>query len=293
MKRSLMISLSVFLLCACGGNAPKPAAEMEPSPEPSAAVENRTGDPAALEQYQAEMDPGADLEIGLLGVISETNSLDDILNRAADIPVLSLGAQVNSERIIYGDRGKDTDNVYLLIPARNTDVKVGRYNWYAGEITETWFSETSALPFIYIEDGDAVDPVGKIEYVRHFADGDTEGFMYTGLQAVPARLRTEFHMGIVDITPYTEFNSGEVGSFAQYYFDTLCSYEEIQNEVRQGKELSLMGEMIYDGRAYTVYSMEVSGENRLYAITRNTETGTAEVLYSYDSGDNWKQLGHG
>lgn len=291
MKRSLMLLLSVFLLTACGTSVQEPAAQAEPTPEPTAATERPDGDLTALEQYQAEVT--ADLQIGLLGVISEDNALDDILNRAASIPALAIGSQVPAERIVYGDRGKYSDNVYLLIPSKNTDVTVGRYNWYAGEITETWFQETAALPFIYIEDGDSVDPVGRIEYVRHFEDGDTEGFMYTGLKAVPSHLRTDYHMGIEDITSYAEFSSSEVGSYAQSYFDTLCSYEEVQNGINQGNELSVMDEMMYDGHAYMVYSQETDSGNRLYAITRESQTGTSDVLYSEDSGETWNPLGRG
>ena len=293
MKRSWTLLLSVFLLTACGKAAPEPAAQVQPTPEPTAEADPHANDAELLEQYQAELSKRADLEIGLLGVISETNSLDAILKRASGIPELSVAAAVDSSRIIYGDRGANTDNVYLVLPAKDTDVKVGRYNWYAGEITETWLEETAAKPFIYVEDGDSVDPVGRIEYVRHFADGDTDGFMYTGLRAVPCHLRTEYHMGVVDITPYTKFDSEEVPFFEQYYFDTLCSYEEISYEVERGNSLSVMDEMIRDGHAYIVYSLQTSNENRLYAMTRNAETGNPEVICSYDDGMTWNTLAHG
>ncbi|MBR2802800.1 MAG: hypothetical protein IKE21_09545 [Erysipelotrichaceae bacterium] len=302
MKKLLLI-LTVLLLCSCS-SAPSSAAVIEvappsaapsqsptPVPQPSEDTQQEQDpDTEALRQYQEAMEPYEDLEIAFLGSLHEENSFETILTRAGQHwPVVR---NITAERIIQGDLGDSVQYVYLLVPALHTDLQVGRYSYYAGEITETWFEEKDALPLIYIESGDTIDPLGQIRYVRHFADGDSEGWLYTGLQAVSGKLRTDYHMGVVDTTVYELYDSTEIPFYAQSFFDTLCSYEEVAEALNSGKELSVMEEMLWDGHAYAVYGIDKGDAWTLYGVTVN-EDGMPSVIVSYDNGANWGTLGRG
>ena len=295
--KKLLILLALLLFCSCssGPSSGTPISVAPPSEAPSQSptpVPQPGADPdlEALRQVQEAMEPYEDLEIAFLGCLSEENPFEDILIRAAQYwPVVQ---NITAERIILGDEGDYSQYVYLLVPALNTDLQVGRYNYYAGEITDTWLEEKDALPLIYIESGDTIDPVGQIRYVRHFADGDSEGWLYTGLQAGNRKLRTDYHMGVVDTTPYDIFTSAEVPFYAQYFFDTLCSYEEIADALNSGKELTPMEEILWDGHAYAVYDIDHGDRHTLYGITILPE-GDTSVIVSYDSGMSWHPLGRG
>ena len=299
MKKLMMILSASLILTGCAGQTAEPAAEDKPSEEPVTEtapepVQQNQEETEAFTQYQETMEPYEDMEIAFLGAISMDRTLDDILQRPVSSPELSaLISDIPESRIFYGDRGEYTDYVYLIIPAKNTDLKVGRYNWYAGEITDAWIEETDARPLIYVEDGDSIDPVGRIEYVRRFSDGNTEGFMDTGLNASHGHLRTDYHMGIVDLSAYDKFDSSEVPFYSQNFFDTLQTYDEVRETLNSGGNLTLMEEMIYDGHAYAVYDLD-KGETRvLYGITIDPETREHFVIASYDSGVTWGQAGQG
>ena len=300
MKKRMMILCASLILAGCAGQTAEPAAEEKPSEEPviettpEPVQETAAEDNEALAQYQEKMEPYEDMEIAFLGAISMDRTLDDILQRAASGSQLSeLIAAIPDSRIFYGDRGEYTDYVYLIIPARNIDLKVGRYNWYAGEITELWIEETDAKPLIYVESGDSIDPVGRIEYVRRLSDGNTEGFMDTGLSASNSHLRTDYHMGIVDLTDYDTFDSSERPFYSQYFFDTLQTYDEVRDALNSGGNLSLMEEMIYDSHAFAVYDLEKGDKRVLYGITIDPLTREKFVIASYDSGVTWSQAGQG
>lgn len=305
MKNRWITLLAVSMILGGCGSKPEPeapSASAEPpaaentgtkTPEPSA--EPQTAQPVSSEElrgFQSELEPYEDLEIAFLGTISMDRSLDDILARAKSMKGCEAAGKIDDSRIFYGDRGEYTDNVYLLVPAMNTDLKIGRYNWYAGEITETWVEETEALPLIYVEDGDLIDPPGRIEYVRHLKDGDNEGFLFTGI-GLDGKLRTAYHMGVVDQTGYPSFDSSEIPFYSQSFHDTLMSYEEIADAVQKGGKLTVMEEMTWEGHAYMVYDLENGETNTLYAIRPDSEAGYPHVITSRDSGMSWETLGHG
>ena len=291
-KQQFIMISTLAVLCGCAGGTGTQ------SPVPSAAAPAETVEPQAtpsvssddLRTFQSGLEPYEDLEITFLGTVSPDQPLDAVLARARSKN--ACAAAIDDSRIFYGERGEYTDYVYLLVPALNTDLKIGRYNWYAGEITETWVEETDALPLIYAESGDSTDPLGRIEYVRHLSDGDSEGFLYTGL-GLSGKLRTDYHMGVVDQTDYQSFDSSEIPFYMQYFHDTLMSYEEIADAVAKGGKLSVMEEMTWEGHAYMVYDLEYGGTNTLYAIRHDPESGYPDVLTSRDSGASWVTLGHG
>ena len=300
MKHTLTAVIAAIALCACSQSSSAspsagPAVTSEPASEP-AVPENtpdpRRSSPEALREYQNSMEGYEDLEIVFLGATSIDRPLTAILERAAADGVKPV-SDLDDSGIFYGDRGTYSDYVYLIVPASSTAVRVGRYSWNAGEITETWFEEEDALPFIYVESGDSLDPLGRIEYTRRFPDGNTEGFLYTGVTA-SGKLRTDYHMGVSDKTDYSRFDTAELPVFDQSFMDTLLSYDEISYRISQGDRLTRMEELLWDGHAYMVY--DLSGDNGstvLYGVTVNPLTGTADVIESRDSGMNWSPAGQG
>ncbi|MBR2677095.1 MAG: hypothetical protein IKE28_09320 [Solobacterium sp.] len=293
MKRMLALVCAVILLTGCGKAAPSGTAEgTEPSApvNTEAAGQKETEVSAALQAYIDEMEPYEIMRIAFLGGTGPDRTVDDILKRAAGLEGLSIVSEIPAERIIYGDQGQEQNNVYLIIPANKAGIRVGRYSFYAGEITEVWLDEKEAKPFIYVEDGDSVDPIGMICYMYNGVDDGSS--MYTGLAAVPGRLRTDYRMGVVDITPYDAFDSTEIGFYAQSYFDKLCSFEEVQAQLNAGGKLDPMEEMIRDGHAYMVYNMDVDGDYTLYGVT-SPRSGAPEVIVSENSGETWETLGRG
>ena len=294
MRKLLSLLCAAVLLSACGTSGTKTE-----SPEPTesdvevSAPVSDAPEETGTWQVQENMEPYEMMEIALLGTASEFLSVEEILDRAEGWDGFSVVKDLRDSRVIYGDRGETSDYVYLIIPALNTDIRVGRYNYYAGEITEVWLEESNAAPLIYVECGDSLDPQGKIEYVRHYPDGDQDDGIMTGLSAIPGKLRTEFHMGTVDITPYEKFDSSEVGFYDQFFFDTLCSFEEIKWALQDGGNLNPMQEMFWDGHAYTVYDMEKNGDHQLYAITYDTDAKQTHVLCTPDGGISWEPLAQG
>ena len=293
MKRMLALVCAVILLTGCGKAAPSGTAEgTEPSApvNTEAAGQKETEVSAALQAYIDEMEPYEIMRIAFLGGTGPDRTVEDILKRASGLEGLSIVSEIPAERIIYGDQGQEQNNVYLIIPANKAGIRVGRYSFYAGEITEVWLDEKEAKPFIYVEDGDSVDPVGMICYMYNGVDDGSS--MYTGLAAVPGRLRTDYRMGVVDITPYDAFDSTEIGFYAQSYFDKLCAFEEVQAQLNAGGKLDPMEEMIRDGHAYMVYNMDVDGDYTLYGVT-SPRSGAPEVIVSENSGETWETLGRG
>ncbi len=293
MKAQQFVMIAAMsLLCGCAGKA----APQEPVPTAAAPAETAEpqGTPSVssddLRSFQSGLEPYENLEITFLGTVSIDQPLEDVLARARSEN--ACAAAIDDSRVFCGERGEYTDYVYLLVPALNTDLKIGQYNWYAGGITETWVDETDALPLIYVESGDSTDPLGRIEYVRHLSDGDSEDFLYTGLN-LGGKLRTDYHMGVVDQTDYQSFDSSEIPFYMQYFHDTLMTYEEIADAVQKGGKLTAMEEMTWEGHAYMVYDLERNGTNTLYAIRHDSESGYPQVLTSRDSGASWETLGHG
>ncbi len=269
-----------------GTDAPKPETDQ---PTGEGASHSMTTD------YRYGMDDYEDMRIAFLGCITHSRSLDDIIARAKKDPRFTdILTEITEDEIIYGDLGDFVSNVYLIIPAWNTDLTVGRYSWYANEIVETWYSKESSWPILYIERGEMIDIPGKIEYTRHFSDGDTYGWMYTNFNCTNGKLRTDYHMGIVDITPYENFTTEEISDYSQSFFDALCGVGEISLGMSKGYNLSVMEEVTYDGDPYALYVLtNPKGDlEGYYMIRYDFNTGQRKILTSTDA-MNWMQVGMG
>ena len=289
---------TLVLLAACAkGEGPQasPAPEASAAPQATAAapITEHTQPGMTPEEYQAGMENYENMEIAFLGTVNQERSLQEVLDRAAEWKGFSFIPQIPEDRIVYGERGEFEDNVYLIIPAVNTDITVGEFNWYAGEIVEEWYHEENAKPLILVETAEDPDPHAQIRYTRHNANGTSEDAIYTGFSCMSSHLRTDYHMGTVDITPYEQFTTAEVPFMQQFFFDTLNEFEEVQKQLQQGGELHAMEEMIWDSHAYGVFDMSVNQGNTLYAVCVGYFPDAPHVMYSDDRGESWQELGRG
>ncbi len=310
-RKRILPLLSLILLCSCGKQPAAPAQDAEAEtvktpevpaqteapersvPADSGTAEGRDAELPLCRKKQESMEQYEDMEVAFLGTTGPDRDVDAILKRAAAIDSLSFVSELQEDRVFYGDKGPGGYYVYLVVPGLNTDLKIGSWNWYAGEITDTAVEEKNALPVIYVESCESIDPLGKIEVVRHFPEGDAENWIYTGLGAESRTLRSDYHMGVVDISPYEIFDSSERPFYAQRFFDELLTYEEVSDAVKSGKELHRMEEMYRDGKMYSVYSIEFDAGTALYGVHYEPLSGEFEVISSYNSGETWNPLGRG
>ena len=309
MKRLLPILLILLLLVSCGKtpetpepvSVPSGPAAPAPSPEPVPATPDKPDDPEPAPQpaktkeltdaYIAAMDDYEDLEIAVLGVINQFQTLEQVLDRAVKTGKFPFLSEITESEMIFGDLSTTENYVYLIIPAANTDLTVGRYSWYAGEITQKWYSLANSRPILYIETADNSMRAGMIEYVRHLSMGVSQGNMFTGLSVADSKLRTAYLMGIVDVTPYEIFDSTEIPFYQQSFFDTLCEVAEVKDGLAKGANLSLMDEFVYEGVPYALYVLSGTTDT-FFAIRYDTYTGTRTILMSTDF-QTWTQTGMG
>ena len=237
------------------------------------------------EDYLTKMEDYEVMEVCLLGATGEDRSLDEILKRAKDEWGYQLIGECDEEHIIFGKQSV-YDYVYLLIPAKDTQLSVGSFDPYSGNMKEIYYKAEDGLPFIYVEEWYGMDPRGIISIVT-----DLDSFsMKTGRNGGSGRLRTDYLMGVVDRTPYQNLSGSEIGSFSQHYYDLLCSAPMISDLIDQGYKEHFMDEMIYDGHTYIVYSFSFEGatvDDLLYAVHYEMETNTVKYLFSSDGGQNW------
>lgn len=297
MKRVISFLFCLSLLCGCGsasGNtqSSEPSfsadagAVSEPLPE---APETSGNETVSSEDPRAHMEAYECMEIAFLGVADNDHTISDVIKRASKFAGFSWLTSVDEADICRGETG-EVQNVFVILPAENTDLRIGAYSWYAGEITSTYFEQEKAGPVIFAETTDSVKPLSQIEYCRHLPDGVIEDRMYTGFNLISSKLRTDYHMGIVDTTVYDEFTSAEVPVYSQFLFDTLNSYEDIQAQLKEGGQLHPMDELFYEDEMYAVYDLERSdGSHCGYAVTPSP-SAPSQVMYAEDY-QNWHPLG--
>ncbi len=298
MKKIIPLLLILLLLLAgCGKKPvdPAPTPGPEPSPGPDPIVDP---DPPVTEKrdretaYMEAMDGYEDLRIAFLGAVTEDQSLEDVLKRAKQAGWFDFLDEITEKEIVYGDQGKYASNVYLIIPAVNTDLKVGKYGWNAGEITGVKYEKESSWPILYIEDGDGIKLTGMIQYVRHLEDGSVnEGNMLTGISCATGTLRTAQHMGIVDVTDYGEFSTSEIPFYGQAFGDALYEVKEIRSVLDKGGSLDKMDEVIYEGEPYCLYTlMSKKGDLQAFYMIRFEGEDAKTVILTSADGQSWKAV---
>ena len=283
MKRYLILTAAALALCGCGKkDNPVPAASAAPENTPDIIQTPAPSVPAEINvpiDYMEEMGSGEDLAVAYLGTASQEISVEQIVSDAYEDGYGIIG-QIAEDDIIYGDQGMYYNNVYLLVPAQKTELTVGRYSWYAGEMTESFYSENNSGPIIYVETAESVSPQTLIGYKRHFDDGDTEGWMYTGINVQEGTLRTDFHMGIIDITGYDRFEKDRIPFFSNLYEEALLRLEGVQEKLDERMLMHKLGEAWFDGRMYALYYIsDVDDENRtFYGLTYDWSQDTFYYL---------------
>ena len=297
MKKLIPALSALLVLSACGSSSSnnsgsvaatitpdQPASSSAPAESPSEGSQVNPRD--HMEEYEC-------MEVAFLGLADEKVSVSDVIENAkTNFSGFSWLSAVSDKDIVYGERGEHSDNVYVILPAETTDLRIGKYNWYAGEITDVYYDQKNSGPVIFVESAEKVSPTAKIEFVRHYSGSDSNDGIYTGFSVAHNRLRTAYHMGTVDTTPYEKFSSAEVPFYSQYLYDTLTSFEEVQAELDKGGHLSVMDELIYDSYAYALYDLErEDGSHAGYAITPDQAAPT-RVMSSADY-TSWTPLGRG
>ena len=271
MKKLIVILVLLSVLCGCTNtNNEKTEAEKQMP---------------LTEEYLSKMEDYEVMEVCLLGATGEEKSLDEILKRAKDEWGYKLIDEIDEEHIIFGKQSV-YNYVYLLIPAKDTELSVGSFDPYSGNMKEIYHKAEDGLPFIYVEEWYGMDPRGIISIVT----GQDSFSMKTGRNGASGQLRTDYLMGVVDITPYQELGGYEIGSFAQHYLELLRYAPMISDLIDQGYEEHFMDEMIYDGHMYMVYSFtfeDTTVNDLLYAVHYDLETNTVKYLFSSDGGQNW------
>ncbi len=296
MKKLIPILTALLMLTACGSSASPAAtpASESPKPEETTSVQPAvTPETEPAPEPRAHMEPYECMEVAFLGTTSQSQTpLDVIENARVNFPGFSWLAAIESKDIISGELSDTLNNVYVILPAETTDLKIGKYSWHAGEITDVYYEAKNSGPVVFVENGEAVSPLSRIEFVRHVNDSASDDGIYTGFSLASDKLRTDYHMGTVDTTPYDKFSSAEVPFYRQYFFDTLNSYDEIKNELDKGSKLAVMDEMFYEGIAYAIYDLEKPDVTHVgYAITPDPNA-PYRVMYSPDFRD-WSPLGQG
>lgn len=271
-RRFIILTAAALVLCGCGKQENQtPDTTARPDRTPEAQQTPVTPVPAAINipaDYRETMEE--DLAIAYLGTASPEVSVQQVISDAYESGY-GIIEKIAEDDVIYGDQGDFYNSVYLLIPAENTDLTVGRYSWYAGEMTEPFYSEENSGPVIYVETAESVSPRTLIGYTRHFPDGNTEGWMYTGIEVQAGTLRTDFHMGIIDITAYDRLARDEIPFFADRYMEALMMQEGVQEKLDNRMMLHELGEAWFDGIMYALYyiSDAEDAERTFYGLTYN------------------------
>ena len=314
MKKLLAVLCIALLLAACGGGThepvqpqpsgnPGPVAPVTPPSSGETPGKPETDQPPTgfgvkteTTDYRFGMEGYEDLQVAFLGCMYGDITLDDIIDRALNDPNFarfSFVREITDKDIVYGLCNGIANNVYLVIPAFDTDITVGRYSWYANEIVDTWYSVESSDPILFIEMADDMNVLSRVEYKRHLANGAvSEGWMNFGFNTITSHLRTEYHMGILDVSPYGYFDSSEVPFYQQSFFDTLSMVAEVSSGLSKGLDLNPMEEMIYDGDTYAVFDLTDGNKHTLYGINLDFYTGERKIIMTTDY-ENWSQVGFG
>ena len=180
--------------------------------------------------------------------------------------------------------------VYLLIPNRNSDLRIASY-----EDDEVICEEENCPPVLYIESNAIMDILSTISVVRHLENGVSENFFPTGLDVCSGQLRTDFHMGVVDISHYEDFDHTEIPFYDQFLFDRLY-YDAplVSDDLQSGSyDANPLWEIEQDGHRYLVYEIGGTQEgikSYFYAIHYDSEQNEFRYLISTDQSQ-WNNPG--
>ncbi len=295
MKKTWMILGMIACLAGCSGKSvtpspsaaptptPTPEPTATPAPVPSQTPKKTLDDLPLSKAYVDQMEGYEDIEIVLLGCTGPSRTVDDVLDRAEKEWGYELISEVDEAHRIQGESSVYGDLVYLLIPSRETNLTIASFDSEIELPKDIWFLEEDSLPVIYIESSEGMTPRGIFSYNTNY--GDT-AFLYTGVSP-SGKLRTDYKMGTVDMTPYDQLSSAEVPFLEQYLQDVMTNFApQASEQIQQGQyTFSPMDEMMHEGDMYLIFSMDPKEEGLpqyLYGVHYDTFSNTLKYLESYD-----------
>lgn len=264
MKKILLSLIILLVLCSC--------------------IKKQEEETSSIDEYVENMDAYEIFEIAFLGVLNSKRNIEDIIDRIKDYDELKIAKDLIDNNQIYGE-SKENTNVYLIIPNKDVDITVGKYNCLDDSLENIDYKAEDCKPFIYYEEiENSLNPSSIIEFVK----GNEYGNLLLGFSLDYSKLRTAFKMGIVDTTPYEIFTSAEIPSYDQAFFDVLTSIDEVNLYLDNGMELKKMSEMNYQGKYYAVYYIDDDNVTvKCYAV--NYGPNSLSVLESLDFTD-WIEI---
>ena len=284
MKKWMLLLVAVLLLCSCGKKEETPAQTDPASSVTPVEEKNKT------EAYLEKMEDYEILRVAFLGVEEEGRTLYDVLIRASEELGYDFIPEIDEKHLVYGEVSEEANNVYLFIPNSHCTVTIGEYDEDSGEMEDIYFKEEDCEPVIYVEECEMMEYTGMVSCVR---DNDPLGPLtyLTGLTS-DGRLRTDYIMGLVDVTDYSFFTNSEIPFLSQGLFDVLCyQVGEIRDRFENGKpQLSYMEDAYISGDVYAVYALQEEGkEDRLFAVRIDPDDLSAAVL-SLDPLSGWESV---
>ena len=297
-----ILVLLCFLLTGCAEREPEPTVVPDPAPtvapDPAPVVEPQPQAPSdtngetgawlqKVQAYRDQMDGYEMMEVAYLGSAYEDRTVETVLGQyASTYPFL---ADMPEEQYIYGLCNEFETAIYLFIPKANTQVSVGEYIGATGEMGTIWHKDDEGKPFLFFEHTDSLDPLSLVSCV----DDSGEVFMCTGFDLHSSHLRTEYMMGLVDVTDYDAlYEQGAVPFYRQAFFDVLQQdVEDVYKVVQAGGEVRSLWEAPIDGHRYLVF--EVNGEEAKYYAIRLTHSSSEIPILASDDMMEWKPAKEG
>ena len=265
MRKIIIGLLNCLLLIGCNGSS----AQTEPSPtlegsfgiEETATPDANTQETSLIDEYISQIEDYELLRYAFLGTMEEEDGLKEVLDRASSFPGFEFLNELSENDAVYGEPS-EYYNVYLLIPKKGCNLQVGPYSWYADQMTEILYESNEGKPILYIETSDDTRYYGQIKI-------DNDMTLFTGFNIATSKLRTDFKMGVVDVTPYEQFTSAEIPFFSQAIHDITTQVAEIQKIEQEGGSVTISGEeIIFDDELYAlVYTRDKNDKDIIYGVS--------------------------
>ena len=296
MKKTGAAVLAALMLCSCGSkqdassqkpDVPADSSGQETPPEETGTVREATyPEEEYLKAYRDGMQPYELVRIAFLGEVTEDQSYRQVLQRALTLDDFQVVGEVDDAHTADGQHGEYADAVYLIIPNRGVSLTIGKRSEDGTGTEEIWYRSEDDGPVLFAERGDTMDAPSLIHAVR----GEEYDYVLTGFDAAYGRLRTEQHMGVTDVTPYDVLEGGEIPMYAQICFDSLQSFGEVEQYIRDGREVWTVGEQIIEGNVCIVYVLNANEDNQVF-YAMHWDVGEHEP-YAYKSADgtDWTEV---
>ncbi|MBR4445443.1 MAG: hypothetical protein IKS37_06090 [Solobacterium sp.] len=260
---------------------PTPDAEIPPQPvEPASVFQpvRAYAEEEWLRQYRDAMSDSM-ADIAYLGTTAES-SLDAVIKRAEDIAEFRFLQENGNERTFYGERSRNGESVYLIIPGRGVRVSIWDRSGTGADQEDIYYHAVDDGPFLFVEEDDHMEAPSYLLFER----SDTEYVsLFSGFDAIHGQLRANQQEGIHDVTPYSLFPD----STGRRY-DDLCQ-KALQQDYRvkpfleAGAEIVIKEEAIIDDDVCIVFILKQNDkEAAFFAVHYDDEDQEADICQSED-----------